>query len=80
MPGMGITVRLPQLVGIDRARFMSLTSDFIDATRPYEWGLVTEVAWNAENARARAWMSRDFDQARLRRLRAEIIERGRAQQ
>ena len=122
MPGMGITVRLPQLVGIDRARFMSLTGDFIDATRAYEWGLVTEVvpherllgrtleiashiatvptrniaelrdqydditarlgedAWNAENARARAWMSRDFDQARLRRLRAEIIERGRAQQ
>ncbi len=43
MPGMGMTVRLPQLVGIDRARYLSLTGDFIDARRAYEWGLVVEV-------------------------------------
>lgn len=43
MPGAGLTIRLPQLVGIDRARRMSLTGDFVDARRAYEWGLVTEV-------------------------------------
>jgi enoyl-CoA hydratase len=122
MPGMGITVRLPQLIGIDRARQMSLTGDFIDATRAYEWGLVTEVvpheqllarayelashvvsiperniaelraqyddvtsrlgddAWQVENARSRAWMAHEFDQARLREVRADIIDRGRSQQ
>ncbi|MGH9090130.1 MAG: enoyl-CoA hydratase-related protein, partial [Acidimicrobiales bacterium] len=43
MPGAGLTIRLPQLVGIDRARRMSLTGDFVDARTAYEWGLVTEV-------------------------------------
>jgi enoyl-CoA hydratase len=43
MPGWGLTVRLPALIGIDRARRMSLTGDYIDAKVAYEWGLVTEV-------------------------------------
>jgi enoyl-CoA hydratase len=43
MPGGGLTIRLPQLIGLDRARRMSLTGDFIDATTAYEWGLVVEV-------------------------------------
>jgi enoyl-CoA hydratase len=43
MPGGGMTIRLPQLIGIDRARRMSFTGDFIDAQTACEWGLVTEV-------------------------------------
>jgi enoyl-CoA hydratase len=43
MPGWGLTVRLPEVVGINRARQMSFTGDFIDAQRAYEWGLVNEV-------------------------------------
>jgi enoyl-CoA hydratase len=43
MPGGGLTIRLPQLIGIDRARRMSFTGDFIDARTAYEWGLVVEV-------------------------------------
>jgi enoyl-CoA hydratase len=43
MPGGGLTVRLPQLVGVNRAKQMSFTGDFIDARRAYEWGLVNEV-------------------------------------
>ena len=31
MPGGGMTIRLPQLIGIDRARRMSFTGDYIDA-------------------------------------------------
>jgi enoyl-CoA hydratase len=43
MPGAGLIVRLPQLVGVDRARRMSFTGDFIDAQTAYDWGLVAEV-------------------------------------
>jgi enoyl-CoA hydratase len=43
MPGGGMTIRLPQLIGVDRARRMSFTGDFIDAQTAYEWGLVVEV-------------------------------------
>jgi enoyl-CoA hydratase len=38
-----MTIRLPQLVGIDRARRMSFTGDFIDAATACAWGLVVEV-------------------------------------
>jgi len=43
MPGWGLTVRLPELVGLNRARQMSFTGDYVDARRAYEWGLVNEV-------------------------------------
>ena len=43
MPGGGMTIRLPQLVGIDRARRMSLTGDYVDAETALAWGLVVEV-------------------------------------
>jgi enoyl-CoA hydratase len=43
VPGGGMSIRLPQLVGVDRARRMSFTGDFIDAQTAYEWGLVVEV-------------------------------------
>ena len=43
MPGGGMTIRLPQLIGVDRARRMTFTGDFIDAETAYEWGLVVEV-------------------------------------
>lgn len=54
MPGMGLTIRLPQLIGPDRARRMSLTGDFVDAATAQAWGLVTEVVPHGELlARAR---------------------------
>ena len=43
MPGGGMTIRLPALIGVDRARRMSLTGDFVDAHTALAWGLVTEV-------------------------------------
>jgi enoyl-CoA hydratase len=43
MPGGGLTIRLPQLIGIDRARRMSFTGDYIDAATARDWGLVVEV-------------------------------------
>ena len=43
MPGGGMTIRLPQLIGIDRARRMSFTGDYIDAETARDWGLVVDV-------------------------------------
>jgi enoyl-CoA hydratase len=43
MPGGGMSIRLPQLIGIDRARRMSFTGDYIDAETARDWGLVVEV-------------------------------------
>ena len=43
MPAGGMTIRLPELIGVNRARQMSLTGDFVDATTACAWGLVNEV-------------------------------------
>lgn len=42
-PGWGLTVLLPQAVGLRRARQMSITGNFVDATTAQNWGLVNEV-------------------------------------
>jgi enoyl-CoA hydratase len=43
LPGAGLTVRLVQLVGIQRARLLCLSSRVIDAATAAQWGLVSEV-------------------------------------
>jgi enoyl-CoA hydratase len=43
VPFWGLSVRLPQAVGVRRAREMSLTGNFIDAERALAWGLVNRV-------------------------------------
>lgn len=43
MPGWGLTVLLVQRIGVARARQLSVTGNYLDATRAYEWGLVNEV-------------------------------------
>jgi len=42
-PLWGLTVLLPQAVGLRRAREMSATGNFVDATTALEWGLVNHV-------------------------------------
>ncbi|MGO9195847.1 MAG: enoyl-CoA hydratase [Acidimicrobiales bacterium] len=42
-PTWGLTVRLPEAVGIRRAREMSATGNFIDAPTALSWGLVNHV-------------------------------------
>jgi enoyl-CoA hydratase len=58
MPGGGMSIRLPQLVGINRARQMSLTGNFVDAGTACEWGLVNEVVMHS------ALMDRTLELAR----------------
>ena len=43
MPGWGLTVALPQAVGLRRAKQMSFTGNYVDATTALSWGLVNEV-------------------------------------
>jgi enoyl-CoA hydratase/carnithine racemase len=43
MPGWGLTVLLPEAVGLRRAREMSFTGNFLDAATALTWGLVNHV-------------------------------------
>jgi enoyl-CoA hydratase len=43
MPGWGLTVELPEAVGLRRAREMSGTGNFVGARTAMEWGLVNHV-------------------------------------
>jgi enoyl-CoA hydratase/carnithine racemase len=43
MPGWGLTVLLPEAVGLRRAREMSITGNFVDAATALTWGLVNHV-------------------------------------
>jgi enoyl-CoA hydratase len=43
MPGWGLTVLLPQAIGVRRAREMSVTGNYVDAEQALAWGLVNHV-------------------------------------
>ena len=43
VPGWGLSQRLPRLIGVNRAKELSLTGNYLDAARAYEWGLVNRV-------------------------------------
>jgi len=47
-PLWGLTVLLPQAIGIRRAREMSATGNFVDAQTALEWGLVNHVVAHDE--------------------------------
>jgi enoyl-CoA hydratase len=42
-PGWGMSVELPRLIGVGRARLMSLTGNYVDAATAAQWGLVGRV-------------------------------------
>ena len=71
MPGWGLTVLLPQRVGVARAREMSVTGNFVDAQLAYDWGLVNHVVAHDELlpfCRQLAADSRTIDQVAVRRM------------
>jgi len=43
VPGWGLSQRLPRLIGINRAKELSLTGNFLDAEKAEAWGLVNRV-------------------------------------
>ena len=48
MPGWGLTVLLPEAIGLRRAREMSTTGNFVDAELAAAWGLVNHVVAHDE--------------------------------
>lgn len=70
-PGWGLTVLLPQAVGLRRAREMSTTGNFVDARTALEWGLVNRVVAHDDllpTCRALAADIVSNDQAGVRRI------------
>ena len=47
-PGWGLTVLLPQAIGLRRAREMSATGNFLDAQTALDWGVVNHVVSHDE--------------------------------
>ena len=43
VPGWGLSQKLPRLIGINRAKELSLTGNYLTAERAYDWGLVNRV-------------------------------------
>jgi enoyl-CoA hydratase len=71
-PGWGLTVLLPQAVGVRRAREMSFTGNFVGAEQALVWGLVNHVVPHDEllpTARRLALDIAGNDQAGVRALR-----------
>lgn len=48
LPGWGLSQKLSRLLGIYRAKELSLTGNFLSAERAYEWGLVNRVVPQAD--------------------------------
>jgi enoyl-CoA hydratase len=48
VPGWGLSQKLPRLVGINRAKELSLTGNFLNAKKAEDWGLVNRVVKEAD--------------------------------
>ena len=73
MPGWGLSVLLPQAVGLRRARQMSFTGNYVTAARALEWGLVNEVVPHDRLLAEAVALARDIasnDRRAVRTLRA----------
>ena len=85
-PGWGLTVLLPEAVGLRRAKELSATGNFLDARTALEWGLVNHVVPHADllpRCRSLAMDIVSSDQAGVRRILATydegaLVDRGAA--
>lgn len=59
LPSWGLSVLLPQAVGLRRAKQMSLTGNYVPAHLALAWGLVNAVAPHADLLRAAMRLARD---------------------
>jgi enoyl-CoA hydratase len=77
MPNWGLTVLLPQAIGIRRAREMSATGNFVDADTALTWGLVNHVVPHEQLMPAARSLARDVagnDGAGVRQILATYQE------
>jgi enoyl-CoA hydratase len=83
MPGWGLTVLLPQAIGVRRAREMSFTGNFLGAEEALQWGLVNRVVAHDDLLPATRQLARDIignDQPGVRQIRATYASITRDQQ
>src|SRR5215203_4269939 len=77
MPGWGLTVLLPQAIGVRRAREMSFTGNFMSADEALQWGLVNHVVPHDELMPFARKLATDIignDQAGVRQIRRTYAE------
>ncbi len=77
MPGWGLTVLLPQAIGVRRAREMSFTGNFMLAEEALQFGLVNHVVSHADLLPFTRQLGRDIignDQPGVRQMRATYGE------
>jgi enoyl-CoA hydratase len=73
MPGWGLTVLLPQAIGVRRAREMSFTGNFLSADEALHFGLVNHVVPHADLLPFTRKLATDIignDQAGVRQIRS----------
>lgn len=78
LPGWGLSQRLPRLIGIFRAKELSLTGNFLSAVQAVEWGLVNRVVEPKALLPTCKALARDMlscDPATMRGYKA-LIDRG----
>jgi enoyl-CoA hydratase len=77
MPGWGLTVLLPEAIGVRRAREMSVTGNYVGAEQALQWGLVNHVVAHDELLARCRQLAADIttnDQAGVRQM-LETYER-----
>lgn len=77
MPGWGLTVLLPQAIGVRRAREMSFTGNFLSAEEAFHWGLVNHVVAHDELISTARRIATDIignDQPGVRQIRRTYAE------
>lgn len=60
VPGWGLSQRLPRLIGLNRAKELSLTGNFLDAPTAMAWGLVNRVVPAAQLLSTCQQLARDI--------------------
>jgi enoyl-CoA hydratase len=76
-PGWGLTVALPQAVGLRRARELSFTGNYLDAATAASWGLVNHVVDHDELMSVTLGLAHDVagnDAAGVARIRRTYAE------
>ncbi|SKB28400.1 enoyl-CoA hydratase [Sphingopyxis flava] len=77
MPGWGLSQKLSRIIGIGRAKELSLTGNFLGAEEARDWGLVNRVVAPEELLPAAQALARDIasaDPVMVRRYKALIDE------
>lgn len=77
MPGWGLTVLLPQAIGLRRAREMSFSGNFLTAEEALQWGLVNHVVPHDQLMTVTRQIASDIagnDATGVRQIRATYAE------